>query len=297
MRINFAWALFAVLILTSSCQDSLPSDYIPQNFVEVFMLVDQPINNFHLYRSVPVNDTFNTTQSFIKDAQVVISADSMGIFKKNYQLSYRFGQKGPEFYYAADTNEFVKPNTKYSLEITLANGEKITGEAITPSRISWRAVPRDTIFYPKDTINLAASTTDSLKWTYSPNINEYIIGTICLDTLNYGEYLKPVSDEKNRRIYRFYEQNAPHYNDVTRSRYIPNVTFAPVIWTAFKWFGEHDIFVCAPDKNFLNWYKITMFGQNPRYSDLLGSVKGSGIGVFGAASIIKTRTFVIKNQP
>jgi hypothetical protein len=46
----------------------------------------------------------------------------------------------------------------------------------------------------------------------------------------------------------------------------------------------------------IEWFKQTRFGPN-QYNPLLGSIKGDGIGVFGSASVVRQRQFLLKNQP
>jgi len=66
------------------------------------------------------------------------------------------------------------------------------------------------------------------------------------------------------------------------------------VWSAFKWFGLHEVAVMAADWNLVRWYlqNVGVNAVNP----LLGSVEG-GIGVVGSAYAIRDTFFLLKNQP
>ncbi len=288
--------LFVVALLAglSACEDPVPSDYLQQNGVEAILIVGEPIQEIRLMRSQDVKDTFSITAAFIKDADVKILTDS-----DTLQLLYRETEKGSEYWYPGkDTLYKVQPNTTYRLRIRLAGGGLITGTTTTPGQISYTRVIPDTLEYPKDTTNLTTDEKLRLSWTPLPGINEYILRVSALDTLEYGKYLNPPTEEKNRRIERFWEENAPKYDDITRWAYIP-ATNIPGSWNAFKWFGVQEVSVFAPDPNFTKWFKQIRFGgASPTYNALLGSVQGeSAVGVFASASVTSDTTFVIKNQP
>ncbi len=278
----------------SACEDSVPSDYLPQNGVEAILIVGEPIQEIKLVSSQDVRDTFSLSAAFIRDADVKILTGG-----DTLQLQYRETGKGPEYWYpGSDTLYKVQPNTTYDLRIRLADGGLITATTRTPGQISYIRVIPDTLQYPKDTTNLTVDESLRLSWTPIPGITEYILRVSALDTLEYGKYLTPPTAEKNRRIERFWEKDAPKYNDITRWAYIP-ATNIPGSWNAFKWFGVQEVSIFAPDPNFAEWFKQIRFGgASPTYNRLLGSVQGElAVGVFASASIVSDTTFVIKNQP
>lgn len=291
VKIIFALALLAVM---SACEDPVPNDYVQQYGIEALLIVGTPIEGVKIMRTQDVRDTFSTASAFVKDADVKIIAGS-----DTLQLVYRPTDAGGEYWYPGrDTVYMVQPHTTYKLRIRFANGGTVTGTTTTPAQIEYiRRVP-DTLYYPKDTVNLTTDEKLRLSWTPVPGINEYILRAASLDTLGYGKYLTPPTEEKNRRIERFWEENAPKYDDVTRWGFLP-ATNVPGSWNAFKWFGMYEIAVFAPDPNFMEWFKQVRFGgSSPTYNRLLGSVEGAqAVGVFASASITKDTTFVVKNQP
>jgi hypothetical protein len=287
--------LFVVLLVgLSACEDPVPSDYIPRYSVEAFLLVGRPIEGIKLYRTQNIADSFALSRAFIKDADVRILAGD-----DTLRLQYRDTENGSEYYLPVDGTPYeVQPSTTYRLQIRAGASDLITGITVTPARISYiREVP-DTLQYPRDTINLTTDARLRVSWTPVAGITEYILRIQALDTLGYGKYLTPPTEEQNRRIYRFWEENAPKYNDVTRWAFVP-ATDIPGSWNAFKWFGLQDVTIFAPDPNFLKWFKQVKFGgASPSYNRLLGSVEGSdAIGVFASASVVSDTVFVLKNQP
>lgn len=288
--------LFSIVLLAglAACEDPVPNDYIPRYSVEAFLLVGQPVENIRLFRTQNVADTFASSTAFIKDADVRILAGD-----DTLRLDYRATENGGEYYLpVGDTLYRVQPNTTYRLQIRVGASDLITGVTVTPARISYIKHVPDTLQYPKDTVNLTTDAKLRVSWTPAPGITEYILRVQALDTLGYGEYLTPPTAEKNRRIYRFWEENAPKYEDVNRWGFVP-ATDIPGSWNAFKWFGLQDVTIFAPDPNFLKWFKQVKFGgSSPSYNRLLGSVEGSdAIGVFASASIAADTVFVLKNQP
>ncbi len=287
----FTLAIFAVLLI-NSCEDLPPNVYIPRIFVEGYLITDEPIGFITIMKSQTVLDSFDYSNSLIKDALVEI----IEVSSDNGNIRYRldFHQEPIPGYYYSDTTLKVKPETKYRLEIRLGNDEIITGETITPSRMLWKIPPRDTLYYPMDTLNLPSPDSLKIKWQPADNILFHLIRIRCLDTLNYGKYLNPPTDEMNRRISRPWERNVRFYNDVSRWGGPLPATEAPVIWSSLKWYGLNEITIFAPDYNFLRWFIHNQ--RRPQYEPLLSSLNGA-MGVFGSASSIRKEAFIIKNQP
>ncbi len=293
MKLNFKNIVavlfsFAVALLTS-CEDKPPSEYIPQYYVEAYLIVDEPIDGIKLLLTQPVQDSFKLEKALVKDATVRIIGDS-----QEFTLVFRdTGNIDNRAYYFPDTSYKIKPNTQYKLEITTRDGVFITGETTTPMRFDWVEPPPEFIYYPKDTINFKDSEPSVIRWTSVPNVLYYIIMVKCLDTLEYGKYLPASNDEKNRRIYNPFGERDRDYNDLTNWDAVPN-TMYPLYWLIFKWFGKQQVTVYVTDFNMLRW--ILQFFRGSQINPLLTSVTNA-IGVFGSASKISAETFVIKNQP
>lgn len=273
--------IFTVFII--SCEDPAPTDYIPSYFVEALLIVDEPIKEIRVLESQPLNDSFNYNNSLIKNATIQISeGDNI------YNLV--FSQADSNGYNYPDTNYKVKPNTNYKLKVRLENGQEITGETTTPTPFNWVVRPDYYIQYPIDTVNLPSPF--SIQWELVNNVIYYIVSIRCLDTLNYGNYLNPATEEKNRRVTHPWEMQESYYRELSYWVIVPS-SKVPVVWTVFKWYGWHEVSVYAPDYNFLRWMVQTMSGEiNP----LLSSVQGA-YGYFGSASVIRDTSVILKNQP
>ncbi len=286
---NFKIILFSFILvfLNYACEDPAPLEYIPQNFIEAYLIVGEPIKNIKIMRTQPLVDSFNYKNSFITDANVKIKYE-------NQILELIPNSDVFEGYYYPDTNLLVKPNTKYNLEVKLKDGKIITGETITPGVLKWKRQLPQLIYYPVDTLKLPANDTLKLSWEQVPGTIVYFIRVKALDTLEYGKYLNPPTDEKNRRIVRPWERgSSAEYNEITRWGFIPN-TESPVVWTALKWYGLNEVSILAPDYNFLRWF--LQYQRKGQIDPLLTSVNGA-IGIFGSFSEIRTKSFVVKNQP
>ncbi|NLO18901.1 MAG: DUF4249 family protein [Ignavibacteria bacterium] len=292
-KVNYLKNLFKYILsfvvlafLLSSCEDPVPSDYIPETLIEAVLIVDEPIENIIIMRTQPLNKAFDYNASLIDDAEVKIWTE-----EKEYNLIFRKEDKPGYFY--PDTSEKVKSETTYFLEVTLKDGAKITGKTTTPKRSHWVYLPQGDVYYPKDTLKLAPI--DSLRIEFAPLEGKvfYILGIACIDSLGYGEYLTPASDEKNRRIIRpWNEGNERFFSDLTTWTFLPT-NKTPIVWTVFKWFGKHRALVYFPDENYFNWF--LQYVVKASYDPLLSSVEG-GIGVFGSASKISHDFFLYKNQ-
>ncbi|MGQ9819394.1 MAG: DUF4249 family protein [Candidatus Kapaibacteriales bacterium] len=272
--------VFSFLLLFG-CEDPVPTDYIPQYYVEAFLIVDQPIDLIRIQRTQPINDTFKLSNALVKDAVVKILVD-----EKELLLNYRdTGNIDFRGYYYFDTSYKVEPNKIYKLEVITADGKKITGVTQTPERFQWTKLPPDTLIFPTDTINFKDKQPVKIKWTPVTNMFYYFVVSHCLDTLEYGKYLNPPLELKNRRIYR------PNPNidaDVTNWDAIPNTEYQ-IFWLLFKWYGKHKIYVYAPDFNYLRW--VLQHFRGSQINPLLSSVDGA-IGVFGSASRISSNIFL-----
>jgi len=272
------------IFLFNACEDAIPSDYIEQKFVEAYQIFDEPIRNIVLMNTQPVNKKFEYNNSLIRNAEVKIIGDG-----KEFVLT--IDTAGEQGYYYPDTTYLVKPNTHYKLEIILS-GDTITAETTTPLRFKYINTSDEFLFYPKDTTKLPPLDTFRLEWEKVTGVNFFILNLKCLDTLEYGKYLNPPTDEKNRRIERPWNEDWM-FKETTNTAPIPN-TKTPVVWLSFKWFGRHDVSVFAPDTNYLKWF-IQNATKN-QYDPLLSNMKNA-MGVFGSASVVRDTFFLVKNQP
>lgn len=288
-RASLQCVVVLLAIILGACEDAAPTEYIPQVVVEAFLIVDEPVDGIRVTRSQSVADTFRYERSAIADADVKLIAGD-----RTYQLAYRSDSTVGE-YYLPDTSIRIEPLTTYRLVVTTPDGTVASGETRTKERIAWIKPPREILYYPQDTVGLPAPDSIALSWTALPDVTEYVIAVTCLDTLGYGRYLDPPTDERNRRMVRFFEEGAPFYDDVTRTGFIQG-SGTPVSWFAFKWFGRQEVVVYAADQAFVNWYKMTHFQSPPTYQPLLGNVTG-GLGVVASASAARREIFVMKNQP
>ncbi|MCX7909489.1 MAG: DUF4249 domain-containing protein [Ignavibacteria bacterium] len=291
-RFVYSYILILGLLLIIGCEDAPPTDYIPQYYVEAFLIVDEPFERIKILRTQPLTDTFDFSKAFVKNADVSIKYNG----KEIKLLVNDSGDAKNWCYYYPDTSLKVLPTTTYYLEIVTPDGKTITSSTTTPERFEWVLPPPDTIYYPKDTVNFSDKPQISIRWKSVKGILYYIVSTKCLDTLEYGKYLFPQSDEKNRRIYNPWDDNrnrSRYYYDVTNWDAIPNTEY-PLYWLIFKWFGKHKIIVYSPDFNFLRW--ILQQFRGSQINPLLSSVSGA-IGVFGSASKVEKDVFLVKNQP
>lgn len=273
----------------AGCEDPVPTDYVPQYVFTGYLIVDQPIQGIILTQSQAPLDTFTYKNGEVSDAQIRIWTD-----QDTFDLVYSPADTGFSTYYFPDNSVHVQPSTTYHMEARLNDGTVLRSETTTPERIEWVQAPRDVLQYPTDTLNLPSPDSLKLVWTRAEGVTEYLISVRSLDTLGYGTYLDPPTTEKNRRIERFFEENAPRYNDIVRWGFMQNVEVR-VVWLAFKWFGMHEVTVYAPDPAMLEWFKQLQFGGN-QYQSLLSNIEG-GVGVFGSASIARKESFIVKNQP
>ena len=221
------------VILFVGCEDPIPTDYVPESVFTGYLIVDEPIQAIRLTRSSPPLDSFEYRNTAIIDAQIRIWSQS-----DTFNLQYISSDTGVGEYRAFDTTKLVKPGVEYFMEAKLADGRTLTSSTITPERVAWVQAPREVLQYPVDTIKLPSPDSLKLIWTRSPGVTEYLISVESLDTLNYGSYLEPMSEEKNRRIERFFENESD--TDVIRWGFLQN-TQVNVVWFAFKWFGQHEI--------------------------------------------------------
>lgn len=279
--------LLLTIIALNSCEDPVPTDYIPVNYLEAALLVGQPIDNIKLMRTQPIQDTFNYEKSFIRDAEVIISGDDR-------EFKLKIDSKGERGYYSTDDYK-VKGNTEYHITVKLADGTVITGKTLTPDTLHWVKDAPETIQYPKDTVNKESK--DTLEWEGKATNGYWGISVKALDTLEYGFYLDNVpNSEKNRRVYNQFASSSSEwrYKELALWGIIPS-NQTPVIWNYFKWYGLHEVAIYNLDYNYLRWIlqKVIQSEYDPRFS----SVEGNGIGVFGSMNAIRDTFFLIKNQP
>lgn len=288
--------IILTLIALNSCEDPVPTDYVPNNYLEAALLVGQPIDNIILMRSQPINVVFDYEKSLIRDAEVIITGDDR-------EFKLQIDPTGNRGYYSNDDYR-VKENTRYYIEVRMSDGSRITGTTLTPDKVEWlRDVP-NTIQYPIDTVRKESK--DTIIWDGIPTpINEgdiksggfWGISIKALDTLEYGIYLDSVpNNEKNRRLFRANSNpdNDWRYKELTQWVVLPSAK-TPVVWNYFKWYGLHEIAIFNMDNNYLKWYLQRVVQSE--YDQNLSTVEGNGIGVFGSMNAIRDTFFLVKNQP
>ncbi len=285
---NIIIAFLSVLtVFIISCEDPAPNEYMENNFVEAYLIVGEPIRNIVVMRTQPLNQYYHYDSS-------LISLATIRMFEDGTELNQPFYFENGEGYYYSDTTYLVKPNAKYEIQIELEDGTIITGETQTPETFDWIASAKERIYFPKDSTGLKHVDSLDIKWESAPNTLYYMLGIKCIDTVEYGKYMEPPTDEKNRRIYKPWSDNSDDYfREKTAIQLVP-AREVPVVWNTFKWYGQHEIAVYAPDANFMNW--IMQYFVDRYSNEKLNSVEGA-YGVFGSASVVRDTFFLVKNQP
>lgn len=280
----YALLIFTFSFLLFSCEDPVPNDYKPDVIVEVFLIVDNPIENIIIMQTQPLTNTFIYDSSLISNAIVTISTK---------QDSWRLTLTDDNRWHFPDTSVKILPETEYFLEIVLDDNRILTGTTTTPQRFNWRTPPKDFIQYPSDTTNMPFVDSLIFSWEAVAGMDYYLVAAVCLDTLEYGKYLPEPTDELNRRVYRFRTREESYLERSTWA-FLPSTT-TPIIWTFFKWFGKHKAAIYAPDPNMLKWFQQYLIKGS--YDPLLNSINGGGKGCFGSASSVTKDVFLLKNQP
>jgi len=276
------------LIAMTSCEDLPPDIYDKRAYVEAYLIVDKPIDEIKIMFTQSLSDSFDYEKSYIRDADVFIKYNS----QKIKLVTDAEGERG---YYYPDTNIKVLPETKYELEIILKDGSVLTAETFTPKPFKWITPPPAYLYYPKDTVDLSDATdTIKISWERNPSALYYFIRIASLDTLNYGKYLSPPTEDLNRRVYKpFANPENPGYNRTQNWGFVP-LPETPVVWSTFKWYGSHRISILTPDYNFIKW--SLQYFRSGSYDPLLSNIEG-GIGCFGSASEIDADVFLIWPNP
>lgn len=288
MKIKILVILISAFLIFS-CEDPAPFDYKEEHYVEAYLTVGEPVNDIRLFRTLPLDEPYSLENSIIKDADITIYSEN----NEELNLEYK-DNPSPGYYYEQDYS--VKPETFYYLRIETSEGNVYTDTTRTPAVFEWEREPVSSLHYPKDTLKLSqAPDSTKLYWTKSGNVNFYIVNVKCLDTLEYGKYLNPPTEEKNRRVYLPFNDVNELYRDRTTLNLIANTT-SPVVWFAFRWFGNHEITIQAPDNNYLRWYLQYLSFQGDVYDPNLNTISGGAFGVFGSVAEIKTNAFLYKNQ-
>lgn len=281
--------LLALAVLTvSACEDQPPTDYVAAPFLEAYLIVGQPIENVVVAVSQPITERFDYAAMMASGAEVVISGDG-----RDFPLIYRVTD-GIGTFRAADSSYHVRPRTQYDIRVRMPDGSVLQAETTTPAQIEWMVEPRAVLQYPDDTTQLFSPDSLRLAWTRGNSI-EYIIRVTTLDTLGYGMYLSPPTDEINGRTNNlpFEDPGDPQFYTKIRWGFV-QATQIPTVWAAFRWYGRNEVAILAPDKPLLDWFKATQWGgRSVEYREQYSNVRG-GLGVFGSASIITKDVLLLK---
>ncbi|MBL0175147.1 MAG: DUF4249 family protein [Ignavibacteria bacterium] len=278
----------AALLLLSACEDAPPNSFVPVPFVEAYLFVDRPIEGIVIASSQSLSAPFEYESGMLADADVQLSGGG-----NTYALAYRV-VNGAGSYWYPDTTALIQPSTAYTLTVRLKDGGVMTASTTTPERIAWMRKPAKLLQYPTDTTKLQSPDSLRIQWTPG-NTQEFIIRIQCLDTLAYGAYLTPPTNEDNGRTNNLSNFETPKRNSfysTTRWGFI-QATGVPTVWTGFRWYGRNAVAIIAPDKPFLDWFKMTRFSGNPQYNPQFSNIRG-GTGIFASASLIEEELFLLK---
>lgn len=286
MYLRLISGLLLCLVLVS-CEDPVPTgDYVPEIVVNALLFVEQPISNITLHRSQPILDTFKLATASIRNAVVTIETDSLTL-----PLEFVDDSTGG-FYRAIDTSYRVRPLTTYRLRIQV-DDKTLTGTTTTPITFAFIDPPKDTLNYPGKEKETQLFDSLYVRWTSVAPGQEYVPGIVNLDTTNYGIYLTPPTDEANERLRDDEFDEGTRLNG-ERARYaFAQTTSIPTVWRVFKWYGRNELVIYAGEKNFVNWFRQVGFGSRSSLNFNFSSVEG-GVGVFGAASVLRHSVFLKK---
>lgn len=288
--LHLLFVLFAVLGVTTSCEDPIPDDaYVEELVVEGFTIAGRPLTGIRIYRTLSITDTFKLQDAMISDADVIITENGTQV-----PVHYVPDSLGGR-YEAIDTSYRVKHNSTYQITVN-AIGKTATATATTLAPFDWIAAPKDTMQYPGKARETERFDSLKVSWEGQSGVFIYVIGVECLDTLDYGKYLVPATDESNRRI-RDEEPDDDLLIRNERTRYgLAIVANSDIVWRVFKWFGPHRLRIYAGDRAYQEWFQQVGFGGRSTYDYRLGNVEGA-LGVFAGASELNGEFFLKKDQP
>ena len=282
-----------ILFILCNCGDPVPDDYIEKILIEALLIVDNPIENIRLTKTLPIKDTYYYGNALIKDATIFIY-EGDNEFELTFK-EYDSANIKQSSYYYNDTTYKIKPDTEYKLKAILSNGDEITGITKTPIQIDWIRKIDSIIPYPDDTLKLPPYSGGQTEWTNGgAGTMFYIYSVICLDTLDYGKYLVPSTADTNRRVRNHYndDNDPPRPAEITINS-VSIINKVPFNWNFCRWYGKHNLKIYAPDKNYEEWFKYYL--MSPNFNHKSYSVTGAS-GYFGSASVINAEFFLLKNK-
>lgn len=298
MKTTFAFFLALAFVLLPACEDAPPTDYVARPFVQGYLLVGDPIQDIVVALSQPIDQVYDYPGSLVRDAEVSIEFGG-----RTLPLHFHEGPGGGS-YRCADSSVRVLPGTTYRLLVRMPGGGIVQAETTTPQDIEWVLEPPSRMQYPKDTTRLAPSDSLRMRWTPGGN-SEYLVRVMVLDTVDYGRYLDQPTVEANARTGGSGGGGGPgsggpnakgsvNYS-VTRWTFVAQDRYL-IPWTAFSWFGRHEVAVFAADRWFLEWFKSVQFSRlSPEYDPQESNIVG-GLGVFGSAAVLRKELFLLKNE-
>ncbi|MFN5874794.1 MAG: hypothetical protein ACK45E_00820, partial [Ignavibacteria bacterium] len=71
--------VLTIALLSTSCEDPIPSDYTEELVIEGFAVVDEPLANIRVMRTLPISDTFSFAKAGLSDATVRVYANDVEI--------------------------------------------------------------------------------------------------------------------------------------------------------------------------------------------------------------------------
>jgi hypothetical protein len=270
-----------ILLSLFSCVEDNENTFKEEYILEAFMIVGDPITNIRFMKTIPILDSFSLERALIKDAEIYIYDENGDTIKLEYNLESKLG------YDAVNKSYLVKEMTKYDIRV-IYKEDTIKSFTTTPKSFNWVEKAPDTLQYPIDLNNVEDQV--KVKWENPGSFNFYHIVTRCIDTLEYGKYLNPQTEELNSRILLWRDEDFFFRN--TTNHGLSPTNEGSIIWTTFKWYGMQEVTIYNPDYNWFRW--LGQYFQS-EYNDILSSVEGKNVrGVFASATAIRDTSFLKK---
>jgi hypothetical protein len=298
----FAVLTGAMLICAAVGCETVSTEYLEEYTLQALLVVDEPLRGVQVTQTANVSVPYSLQAQFVRNADVRVSVATSDTTRE-YSLTFQSQNDSQSVIgYGTASNVLVLPEATYQVTVRLANGKVLSGSTRTPSRIAWTQAPKPVLQYPQDSVGIPGGDSLDIAWTEAQGVVDYLLAYKCLDTAEYGRYLNPATNEKNRRIYvppTFLTSSVPPTETLRWDRPIPQAA-STLQWSSFRWFGAHEISIYAPDPNWMNWYRMLTYsgalGGGTSYSPLLGNVRG-GLGVVGSASVARQRVLLLKYRP
>ncbi len=275
-----------LLLVWSGCDWTETSPVEAQVVVEAYLIAEGRLPEIRLTMTAPVTGVYDANEGGVAGATVMVhrlGGDDKPVETYAYQTPPRRGRYVPN-----DRATTIIPGARYMLDVTLANGERLSSITTVPDTFSILSLEPDSVVFEGTRAEM------TLTRSRYPGRQAYIIMTTQAHEASL-ENATPITrrileEDFDLSVEDLYITSSPAINEATYVDDEEGPLVIPIPWLAIRFYGMHQVRVSAVDDNLYDFLRSQLVQQGGstflpgEVPNILDHVEG-GTGIFGSYAV------------